>query len=320
MTYTPSLRVLTVLELLQERETVTGAELARRLEVSPRTVQRYVMRLQDLGIPVEGKRGVGGAYRLKPGFRLPPMMFTGDEALALWLGLLAAAHLGLSDLAPAAGAARAKLSRTLPANLRAEIGAIEAAAQLDVSPWVVSADAGRLRQVLWAAHHCRAVRLTYTDLRGAATTRPVDLYRAAHVEGRWYAVGLCHLRGELRSFRLDRISALEPLEQTFTPPPAFDALALIRQGRPTPQEHPISVWIAAPPEQLRGHVSVWQTDLSPEGEGTRLRCQRERLDSFAAFLLGLGHEFRVDEPPELRAEFARLARRCAAQVPADVTA
>ncbi|HCE63569.1 MAG TPA: YafY family transcriptional regulator, partial [Deinococcus radiodurans] len=63
MTYDPSLRVLTVLELLQAREEVTGAELARRLEVSPRTVQRYVARLQDLGIPVEGRRGVGGAYR-----------------------------------------------------------------------------------------------------------------------------------------------------------------------------------------------------------------------------------------------------------------
>ncbi|MCD0166656.1 YafY family protein, partial [Deinococcus sp. 12RED42] len=62
--YDPSMRVLTVLELLQAHEEVSGADLARRLEVSPRTVQRYVARLQDLGIPVEGRRGVGGAYRL----------------------------------------------------------------------------------------------------------------------------------------------------------------------------------------------------------------------------------------------------------------
>ena len=100
--YDPSMRVLTVLELLQSREEVTGAELARRLEVSPRTVQRYVARLQDLGIPVEGRRGVGGAYRLKPGFQLPPLMFTGEEALALALGLRALTHLGLHALAPAA--------------------------------------------------------------------------------------------------------------------------------------------------------------------------------------------------------------------------
>ena len=72
--YDPSMRVLTVLELLQARESVTGPELARRLEVSLRTVQRYVARLQDLGIPVQSSRGVGGAYRLRPGFRLPPLM------------------------------------------------------------------------------------------------------------------------------------------------------------------------------------------------------------------------------------------------------
>ena len=103
--YDPSMRVLTVLELLQAKEEVSGAELARRLEVSPRTVQRYVARLQDLGIPVEGRRGVGGAYRLRPGFRLPPLMFTGEEALSLSLGLLALHHLGLRELLPAAGRA-----------------------------------------------------------------------------------------------------------------------------------------------------------------------------------------------------------------------
>ena len=74
--YDPIMRVLTVLEILQARECVSGAELAKRLEVDARTVQRYIARLQDLTIPVESSRGVGGAYRLKPGFRLPPMMFT----------------------------------------------------------------------------------------------------------------------------------------------------------------------------------------------------------------------------------------------------
>ena len=104
--YDPSMRVLTVLELLQAHEEVSGADLARRLEVSPRTVQRYIARLQDLGIPVEGRRGVGGAYRLKAGFRLPPLMFTPDEALAAALGLRTLRHLGLHALAPAAQAAK----------------------------------------------------------------------------------------------------------------------------------------------------------------------------------------------------------------------
>ena len=95
--YHPTTRVLTVLELLQARGRLTGRELAERLEVDLRTVRRYVTMLQDLGIPVEAERGRHGGYRLRPGFRLPPLLFTDDEALAIMLGLLAARRLGLSD-------------------------------------------------------------------------------------------------------------------------------------------------------------------------------------------------------------------------------
>src|SRR3954447_18352332 len=102
--YDPIMRVLTMLEILQARDHVSGAELAERLEVNIRTVQRYIVRLQDLSIPVESVRGVGGFYRLRPGFRLPPLMFTDEEAFALSLGLRALRQLGLSAFAPAAEA------------------------------------------------------------------------------------------------------------------------------------------------------------------------------------------------------------------------
>lgn len=101
--YDPIMRVLTVLEILQARDHVSGSELAERLEVNVRTVQRYIARLQDLCIPVESVRGVGGFYRLKPGFRLPPPMFTDEEAFAAMLGLRALRHLGLSAFASDGG-------------------------------------------------------------------------------------------------------------------------------------------------------------------------------------------------------------------------
>src|SRR5262249_45939038 len=116
---------LTVLEILQAREQVSGAELAKRLEVSPRTVQRYIARLLDLSIPVESTRGVGGAYQLKPGFRLPPMMFTDEEAFALTLGLRALRHLGLTAFAPASEGAAAKLGRVLPESVRDSANNVE---------------------------------------------------------------------------------------------------------------------------------------------------------------------------------------------------
>lgn len=311
--YDPSMRVLTVLELLQARESVTGAELARVLEVSPRTVQRYVARLQDLGIPVEGRRGVGGAYRLKPGFRLPPLMFTGEEALSLALGLRALHLLGLGALAPAAHAAGAKLTRTLPHAVRETVEALEGAVQLDASPWVVSVGAALLSTLLGAVHATRTVEFAYASPQSAPQTRRVDVYRALHLDGRWYAVGRCHLRGALRSFRLDRMAELRVLEVTFTAPPGFDALAYLRST--LPPEAPtasVSVWLDAPPETLQGRVSVWFTQISAEAGGTRLRCTRGDLPSFAAFLLGLDCGFRVDSPPELLAVLGRLGARCAA--------
>src|SRR6476619_1063753 len=104
--YRPTARVLTVLELLQSHGRLTGAELARRLEVDIRTLRRYITMLQDLGIPLVAERGRNGAYELSSGFKLPPMMFTNEEALALSLGLLATRHLGLAQAASAVESAQ----------------------------------------------------------------------------------------------------------------------------------------------------------------------------------------------------------------------
>src|SRR5918993_915515 len=105
--YRPTTRLLSMLELLQARGRMGGPELARRLEVGERTVRRYVAMLQEMGVPVEAERGRYGAYTLRPGFRLPPMMFTDEEALALALGLLSAR--GLGPGAPPCGRGRRDL-------------------------------------------------------------------------------------------------------------------------------------------------------------------------------------------------------------------
>src|SRR5688572_19864892 len=124
--YQPTSRLLTVLELLQARPQMSGAELARRLEVDGRTVRRYVMTLQDMGIPIEAGHGRHGGYRLRPGYKLPPLMFTEQEALAVTLGLLAARQLGLSvAAAPATEGALAKIERVLPVAVAARMRALE---------------------------------------------------------------------------------------------------------------------------------------------------------------------------------------------------
>ncbi|MEF2280048.1 YafY family protein [Deinococcus sp. YIM 134068] len=310
--YDPSMRVLTVLELLQAHERVTGAELARRLEVSPRTVQRYVARLQDLGIPVESTRGVGGAYRLKPGFRLPPLMFAPEEALALALGLRALHHLGLTALAPAVAGAGAKLARTLPHALRDRVGALEDAVQLDTLPWTVPTDAAVLACLLGAMQAERVVAFAYRSRTGADTRREVEVYGVVHLEGRWYAVGRCRWREALRSFRLDRILDPTEGEATFTRPPGFDARAYLRSTLPfVHAPHAVEVWLDLAPEEAARRFAPWRVTLDPGGEGggTWLRCTREYLEEFAALLLGQGCAVVVREPPELREVFGRLADR-----------
>src|SRR3712207_3322058 len=104
---------------------MTGPELARRLEVDERTVRRYVTTLQELGVPVVGERGRYGSYALKPGRKLPPMVFTDEEALGLVLGLLAARRLGVSGVVPAVEAALAKVERAMPVALRGKLDTLE---------------------------------------------------------------------------------------------------------------------------------------------------------------------------------------------------
>src|SRR5690606_2874133 len=116
--YQPTSRVLTVLELLQARPGISGAELAERLEVDRRTVRRYITTLQDLGVPVEGTRGRHGGYRLRPGYKLPPLMLTDDEALAVNLGLLLSRRLGLTIDETSAERGSSTLRRGLPLPLR----------------------------------------------------------------------------------------------------------------------------------------------------------------------------------------------------------
>src|SRR5688572_130704 len=111
--YNPTLRLLTILEILQSRGEVSGQELAQILEVEERSIRRYIMMLRDIGIPIEGERGRHGGYSLRPGFRLPPMMFNADEITAVMMGLMLMRELG-SASSLAVESAAAKIERVLP--------------------------------------------------------------------------------------------------------------------------------------------------------------------------------------------------------------
>ena len=308
--YDPVMRVLTVLEILQARERVTGAELARRMEVSRRTVQRYVARLQDLGIPVESRPGVGGAYRLRPGFRLPPLMVTDEEAFALALGLRALRHLGLDALAPATEGASAKLARVLPDSVRERVGDVGESVTLEAGPWTVPTDASLVAALAAAIRARRRVTFRYRSHQGTDSEREVAPYGLVHLDGRWYLVGHCSLRRALRTFRLDRVGEVALQPATFERPESFDARQYLMTSLPFVMEpHRIEVWLGLPLPRAQRSLAPWRVSLEAEDGGTRLRCSREELEPFAAMLLGLGCALEVRRPRALRLAFAALAAR-----------
>jgi predicted DNA-binding transcriptional regulator YafY len=225
--YQPTTRVLAVLELLQTHGRISGAEMATRLGVDGRTLRRYIATLEEIGIPVTAERGRGGGYALIAGFKLPPMMFTEDETLALSVGLLAVRGLGLSEAAPAVASAQAKLERVMPANLKRRLRAVGESVQLGMQSSATPAGNAALLTLSGAAQARHRVLLRYRAIDGTPSEREFDTYGLAYREGRWYAVGMCHLRSDIRSFRVDRVAGVDVVDASFERPASFDALSYL---------------------------------------------------------------------------------------------
>ncbi len=309
--YSPATRLLAALDALQSRPGITAAQLAERLRVNGRSVRRYVTMLQDMGIPVEAERGRYGGYRLRPGFKLPPLMLTEDEALAVTLGLLAAQRLGLAGAVPAVEGALAKIERVLPVALRERVQAVQETVALDLAPTVPMAAtpaADRVAALSAAAYRGRRVWLRYRRGDGAQTERALDPYGLVHRQGRWYVVGYCHLRKGVRVFRLDRMLRVEPREETFARPEGFDSLEYaLRAFAAIPDRWLVEVLLETTLDRVRWSVPPEFATLEETLEGIVLRAYDNDLDHMARFLVGLGCPMIVRRPPELRDALRRLA-------------
>jgi predicted DNA-binding transcriptional regulator YafY len=311
--YHPTTRVLATLELLQSRPQLSGAELAARLEVDGRTVRRYITMLQDLGIPIEAVRGRYGAYRLRPGFKLPPLMFGEDEALALTLGLLVARELGLAVAALAVESALAKIERVLPLPLQERVRAVIETLVLDIQ----LGDSRPSHEVVLALSAAikadRRVWLRSRTERGAASERECDPYALVYRQGRWYLVGYCHLRQAQRLFRLDRIGAVEPRDATFTRPANFDARRTVTQSIANlPGDWTFEVLLDTTLAQAQAEFSPLVGTLTEVPGGVRFHGTTSNLPWIARYLAWCNLPFVIHHPPELRAALHAHARTLAA--------
>ena len=310
--YHPTTRLLTLLELLQTHGRMGRAELAARLEVGERSVRRYVANLQEMGIPVVGERGRYGGYRLRPGFRLPPLMFTEDEALALILGLLAMRRLGLTSAAPAAEGALAKAERVLPPALRERVRAVQEVLVLDLRATERPPLNATVLALSTAAQQRRRVWLRYRSSGSAVSERSFDPYAVVYHAGSWYAAGHCHLRRGRRVFRLDRIADVTPSADgaTFTPPSNFDGLDFVlRSLAAVPRPYRVVVTLFTGEEEARQLLpaSLGAASLEATEGGVVLRCTTDSPRWMAHVLARLECDFAVQGPPELREALRHLA-------------
>lgn len=308
--YHPTTRVLTVLELLQSHDRMSARELAERLEVNQRTVRNYIAMLQDLGIPVEGERGRYGAYRLRPGFKLPPLMFSEDEAVALALGLLTARKFGLTVATPAAEGALAKVERVLPDQVRRRVQAVQNTVIIDADSLYIAPASAILVTLSHAAQHNRRVRLHYVSYNGDETEREFDTYGVVHHGGRWYTAGFCHLRQDVRVFRLDRLRGVEMLDQAFERPADVPTLELVlRSIAQTPGRWEVVVRLETTMQHAQELISPTFALLELCEGGVLMRCYVQHLDWLARTLLSLDCPFQIVAPGEMREAMRALARR-----------
>ena len=310
--YHPTGRVLTVLELLQSRPGLTGPEIAQRLETDVRTVRRYITKLQDVGIPVEANPGRFGGYRLRPGFKLPPLLFSEHEATAVALGLLASPWLEVDLPAEAVEGALSKITRVLPDAVRERVLAMSSAMILSSYRDESRPDASLLMLLSDSAQGRRCVDLTYRSDRNEITRRVVEPYGVVGRQGKWYLVGWCRLRQDYRTFRLDRMQETQPLTERFKKREDFDLHAYaLRTLENYPVNFHIRVRFQADPARVHDRIPASLGTLSGTPEGVVLDWPIDDLDYGARYLLARGVPFVVLDPPELRDVFRRLAAEAA---------
>lgn len=308
--YSPTTRLLTLLELLQSYRQMPGAEIARRLEVDLRTVRRYIVMLQDMGIPVEAERGPYGAYHLARGFKLPPLMFNDPEVVALTLGLLVIREYRFPVEVAAVEGALAKVERVMPEVLLSQVRGLQEGISFNVTRVSMPVGSEHLTLLSRAVVERRRVFLRYESFQGDPSEREFDPYGVVFNEGFWYAAGYCHLRHDLRTFRLDRVVALEPREGSFEHPADFDALAYVLKSITSISAlEQVEVLLHTSMERAREALPPEMGSLEQLDEGVMFRRSSSQMEWVAHVLITLDFPLEVIGPESLRDLLRRIGAR-----------
>src|SRR6478736_8059315 len=241
----PTARALVCLQLLQDSPGVTAERLAARLGVSDRAARRYVSILREAGIPVESTRGPYGGYRLGRGLRPPPLLFSPAEALGLVMAVLDGHH-DAGDATGPVGSALGKIVRALPQSVASQVEAVRRTTAPAPDRGAARPDPGTTTELVRACSERRRVRLGYRTEAGSEWLVEVDPWAVVVRHGRWYLLCRSHTSAARRAYRVDRVRAVEVLDDTFRPPADLDPVALLEQHLAVGWEYDVEVVVDAP--------------------------------------------------------------------------
>ncbi|HVB22974.1 MAG TPA: YafY family protein [Ktedonobacteraceae bacterium] len=303
-------RLLAIVLELQGKGKQRAEDLAETFETSKRTIYRDIQALGEAGVPLVSIPGRG--YSLMKGYFLPPLSFTTDEATMLLLGSDFMAQNFDAQYRSAAQSANRKIAGVLPEKLRDEVQSLQqnirfiSAGMMDGSP-----ESNMLQQLRRAIIEHTTVRFHYhtrhtSNGKSGENTRDADPYGLAHVNNTWIMVGYCHMRKDIRNFRLDRMELIELLPKTFQRPPDFKMQVRPLEERGTiivkaVFDNEVSRWV----REARSYYTIAEED-TPDGLLVTLQIRQE--SEILQWLLGWGRHVRVLEPESLRQRLVEEAQ------------
>ena len=296
----PTARALLTLELVQGSPGITADRLADKLGVSERAARRYVGILREAGIPIESERGPYGGYRVGRGLRLPPLMFSAAEALGLVMAVLDGHH-DAGDPTDPVGSALGKIVRALPEPVAAQAEAVRRSTAPAPDRAAARPDPGTTSVLVQACSDRRRVRVAYRSEAGSGVGRRGRPVGVVVRHGRWYLLCHSHSADALRAYRIDRVRAVDVLDDTFVPPADLDPVALLEEHLAVGWEYEVEVVIDAPLDSLTRKLPRALGRLEPvDGDTTRLVGSTSNPWWYAEQLAVISSPYRIVQCQELR--------------------
>jgi predicted DNA-binding transcriptional regulator YafY len=308
-------RLLSMIFLFQSRRQWTVSDLSEELDVSDRTVHRYISMLEEMGIPLYSERGPYGGFSLLRTYKLPPLIFTPQEATVLYMGARLVQDIWGKPFQDAVTGVTAKLDNVLPDDMRQEVQRIQRNLVVMMG---TARDYAPYQDIMIALRDSMAalkrVHFNYLSFARIETSRKVDPYALSFRWGNWYLIGYCHMRQELRTFRVDRIKELKTLEEHFQYPRDFDAKTYLEETMRWENRYQVAVRMAPDvATEMRQRASDWmKVSDNPDGSVT-VRFDVDNLDWATGWVLSWGQLVRALEPPELVSSIRKSAQALLAQ-------